>query len=139
MFEVWILISSGSDIYHNSDSNTWFWSDLIGQQLGAPYTEPADCIQDTIYRSWNTQGKVAAVLSLLQDFVLQRQVKQTVWTNGWCEGILCRSVLLSPILSWAGGSKEAGRYVIILSRDKDCVQMSGSLASAAKWEAWCMT
>ena len=65
VFEVWILISSGSDI----DSNAWFWSDLIGQQLGAPYTEPADCIQGTIYRSWDTLGTVAAVLSLLQDFV----------------------------------------------------------------------
>ena len=67
MFEVWILISSGSDI--NPDSNTWFWSDLIGQQLDAPYTEPADCIQGTIYRSWDMLGTVAAVLSLLQDFV----------------------------------------------------------------------
>ena len=27
VFEVWILISSGSD---NPDSNTCFWSDLIG-------------------------------------------------------------------------------------------------------------
>ena len=32
----------------------WFWSDLIGQQLGTPYTEPADCIQGTIYMSWDT-------------------------------------------------------------------------------------
>ena len=62
MFEVWILISSGSDI--NPDSNT-FWSDLIGQQLGTPYTEPADCTQGTICRSWDTLATVAAVLSRL--------------------------------------------------------------------------
>ena len=101
-----------------------------------PYTEPADCIQGTIYRSWDTLGTVAAVLSLLQDFVhislVLRQVKRQVWTNGWCEGILCRSVPLSSILPWAGGSREAGRYAIMLSRDKDRVQMSGSLASAVK-------
>ena len=67
MFEVWILISSGSDII--IQIRTRGWSDLIGQQLGAPYTEPADCIQGTIYRSWDTLGTVAAVLSLLQEFV----------------------------------------------------------------------
>ena len=47
----------------------WFWSDLIGQQLGAPYTEPADCTQGAMYRGWDTLGTVAAVLFLLQDFV----------------------------------------------------------------------
>ena len=81
---------------------------------------------------------VAAILSLLQYFVhisLLRQVKRPVWTYGWCEGNLCRSVPLSSILQWAGGSREAGRYTIMLSRDKDHVQMSGSLASAAKREA----
>ena len=31
--------------------------------------EPADCIQGTIYRSRDTLGTVAAVLSLLQEFV----------------------------------------------------------------------
>ena len=41
----------------------------ISLQLGAPYTEPADCIQGTIYRSWDMLGTVAAVLSLLQYFV----------------------------------------------------------------------
>ena len=34
-----------------------------------PYTEPADCIQDPIYRSWDALDTVAAVLSLLQDFM----------------------------------------------------------------------
>ena len=34
------------------------------QQLGAPYIERADCIQGTIYWSWDTLGTVAAVLSL---------------------------------------------------------------------------
>ena len=38
---------------------------------------------------------------------------------------------MSSILPWAGGSREAGRYAIVLSRDKDRIQMSGSLASAA--------
>ena len=42
---------------------------MIDQQLGALYTEPADCIQGTIYRSWDKLGTVAAVLSLLQEFV----------------------------------------------------------------------
>ena len=69
VFEVWILISSGSDIIIQIRTVTWFWSDLIGQQLGVPYTEPADCMQGTIYRSWDTLGIVAAVLSLLQEFV----------------------------------------------------------------------
>ena len=47
VFEVWILISSA--VADNPDLNTWFWSDLIGQQLGAP----ADCIQGAIYsRPW---------------------------------------------------------------------------------------
>ena len=104
-----------------------------------PHTEPADCIQGTIYRSWDTLGTVAAVLSLLQDFVHislpAEKSKHPVWTNGWCEGILCRSVPLSSILPWAGGSREAGRYTIMLSRDKVCVQISSSLASAAEREA----
>ena len=117
-----------------SESNTWFWSDLIGQQLGAPYTELDDCIQGTIYRSWDTLGTVVAVLSLLQEFV-HMSLAAEVWTNGWCEGILCCSVPLSSILPWAGGSREAGRYAIMLSRDKDRIQMSGSLASATKREA----
>ena len=53
VFEVWILISSDSDIIHDDpDSSSWFWY-IIGQQLGAPYTEPADCIQG---RSWDTLG-----------------------------------------------------------------------------------
>ena len=67
MFEVWILISIGSDIMIRIRTHSF--GDLIGQQLGAPYTEPADCIQGTIYRSWDTLGTVAAVLSLLQEFV----------------------------------------------------------------------
>ena len=62
-----------------------------------------------------------------------RQVKRPVWTNGWCEGISCRSVPLSSILPWAGGSREAGRYALMLSRDKDRGQMSGSLATQGKW------
>ena len=35
----------------------------------------------------------------------------------------------------SGGSREARRYAIMLLRDKDRVQMSGSLVSAAKREA----
>ena len=51
-------------------------------------------------------------------------------------GVKAFCVVLSlSILPWAGGNREAGRYAIMLSRDKDCVQMSGSLASAAKREA----
>ena len=56
---------SGAAVNNNPDLNTWFWCDLIGQQLGAPYTEPAD---DRSW-AWDTLGAVAAVLSLLQDFV----------------------------------------------------------------------
>ena len=54
VFEVWILISSGSDIIIQ----------IRTHGFGVPYTEPADCVQGTIYRSWDTLGTIAAVLSL---------------------------------------------------------------------------
>ena len=47
----------------------WFWSDLVGQQLGAPYTEPADCNTRYDLLELGYARPVAAVLSLLQDFV----------------------------------------------------------------------
>ena len=55
--------------------------------------------------------------------------------NGWREGMLCHSVPLFSIFMGLAGSREARRYAIMLSRDKDRVSMSGSLTSAAKMEA----
>ena len=81
------------------------------------------------YRQGTTDGTYLGLRELEWRF------EGAMWTNGWCEGILCHSVPLSSILPWAGGSREAGRYAIMLSRDKDRVQMSSSLASAAKREA----
>ena len=63
VFEVWILISSGSDIIIQIRTRGFGDWPTVGRAVHRAGR------QGTIYRSWDTLGTVAAVRSLLQEFV----------------------------------------------------------------------
>ena len=112
-------------------------------------------IQDTLNRSWHTLGTVVAVLSPLQDFVLiiislAAETSETPGeANGWCKGMLCRSVHLSLILLWAGrqqGSKIICHRAIKRQRPRsdeqfahNCCQTGGLMHDVIYFVRMCKT